>query len=140
MGLRVGLALLTLMFASPGFARDALGFDAMRSGRYASSIDLVAYAPTADATPPSHRFEGRLQLHGKPSTRTLVANTEYLSRTDLAASKTWTEDFDHAFVQHEDVLIPAQRGPIRSNHGWWEVMLEPGRATMIALAPQPPSR
>ena len=119
--------LLLVSLATPAQARQALDFKTMTSGTYRSSVDFSAYAPPADAKPPSHRFEGRLQISGKPSTRTLVANRDYLDAADIAVSKTWPRDFDYAFVQHGDVLIPQRRGPIRSSHAWWEVILEPGR-------------
>ncbi|MEZ5462018.1 serine hydrolase [Dokdonella sp.] len=119
--------LLLVSFATPAQAREALEFETMTSGTYRSNVDFTAYAPPADAKPPTHRFEGRLQISGKPSTRTLIANRDYLDAADIAVSKTWPADFDYAFVQHGDVLIPQQRGPIRSSHAWWEVILEPGR-------------
>lgn len=116
-----------LLVASPALARDVLDAGTMQSGSYRRSVDLSAYAPGADAMPPTHRFEGRLSLTGKPRTRTLVANRDFLGDVDLARSKSWPGDFDQAFVQHGEVLIPATRGPIRSSHPWWEVVLEPGR-------------
>ncbi|HET9032865.1 MAG TPA: serine hydrolase [Dokdonella sp.] len=119
--------IVAVVIATPALARDALDYKTMASGKYRSSVDLSAYAPGADARPPTHRFEGRLQLSGKPSLRTLVADKDYLTRAGIAASKSWIDDFDYAFVQHGDVLIPQKRGPIRSSHAWWEVILEPGR-------------
>lgn len=64
---------LLLAITPPAIARDVLGFDSMASGNYRSSVDLSAYAPGSDARPPLHRFEGRLTLAGKPSTRTVIA-------------------------------------------------------------------
>ena len=128
MSRRILSLVLLVSFATPAQAREALDFETMTSGAYRSSVDFSAYAPPADAKPPSHRFEGRLQISGKPSTRTLVANRDYLDAADIAVSKTWPGDFDYAFVQHGDVLIPQRRGPMRSSHAWWEVILEPGRA------------
>ncbi len=120
--------ILAVVVAAPAIAREALDFQAMHSGRYRGPVDLSAYAPGADAKPPTHRFEGRLKLRGTPSTRTLVADKDYLDEADIAVSKTWPDDFDYAFVQRGDVLIPQRRGPIRSSHAWWEVILEPGKA------------
>ena len=125
--LRLLALIVAVAIAAPALARDALDYRTMVSGNYRSSVDLSAYAPPADATPPTHRFEGRLQLSGKPSLRTVVADKDYLTRAGIAASKSWIEDFDYAFVQHGDVLIPQKRGPIPSSHAWWEVILEPGR-------------
>ena len=127
MVLRLVALFIAFALATPVQARDALDYKTLVSGNYRSSVDFSAYTPGPDATPPTHRFEGRLQLRGKPSVRTLVANQDYLDRADVVAAKTWIRDFDYAFVQHADALIPVQRGPIRSSHPWWEVMLEPGR-------------
>ena len=80
---------IALAITAPAEAREALDLQAMLSGKYRSSVDLAAYAPGPDAKPPSHRFEGRLQLRGQPSMRTLVADKEYLSDADIAASKSW---------------------------------------------------
>lgn len=127
--LTMALTALVLAFCtSAALARDSLDRATMTAGKYRRSVDLSAYAPGPDARPPSHRFEGRLRLGGKPSTRTIVANRDYLTAAGVAVSKTWIDDFDYAFVQHGDALIPQQRGPVRSSHVWWEVILEPGKA------------
>lgn len=118
---------IALAIAAPADAREALDLQTMVSGKYRSSVDLSAYAPGADAKPPTHRFEGRLRLRGQPLMRTLVADKEYLTDTDIAASRSWIDDFDYGFVQHGDALIPERRGPIPSSHAWWEIVLEPGR-------------
>src|SRR6218665_470538 len=98
--LRLFAGLVAIAIVAPAPARDALDFTTMKSGDYRSSVDLSAYAPSADAKPPSHRFEGRLQLSGKPSLRTLVADKDYLTDEGIETSKTWIDDFDYAFVQH----------------------------------------
>ncbi len=121
------LACWLIVLALPAQAREALDYATMTAGRYRDSVDLSAYAPGKDARPPTHRFEGRLTLSGQPEQRTRVANTDYLTAENIKASKSFPEDFDFAFVQHGDVLIPQLRGPIRGKHAWWEVILEPGR-------------
>lgn len=127
MFLRLLASIVALALAMPALARDTLDYRTMLSGKYRSSVDFSAYAPSSHAKPPTHRFEGRLQLSGNPSQRTLVADKDFLTREGIAASKTWIDDFDYAFVQHDDVLIPQKRGPIRSSHAWWEVILEAGK-------------
>lgn len=120
-------SLLLMLWMASASARDALDRASMLKGAYRDSVDFSAYAPSNDAQAPTHRFEGRLVLGGQPEQRTLVANTDYLSAQDIAKSKSFPEDFNYAFVQHGDVLIPQKRGPIRGSHAWWEVILEPGR-------------
>lgn len=124
---RLACVLLMLGIAQSAMARDTLDFDTMASGSYRRSVDLSAYAPGPDAGPPSHRFEGRLKLSGTPSTRTLVADMDYLRKADVVQARTLPTDFDYAFVQDKDALIPIRRGPIPSSHGWWEFALESGK-------------
>ncbi|MEO8459349.1 MAG: serine hydrolase [Dokdonella sp.] len=112
---------------SPAMARDALDFAMMESGKVRRSVDLSAFAPTAEAKAPSHRFEGRLKLIGNPSTRTLIADKDFLRDEDIRAARTFPQDFDFEFVQHGDALIPVRRGPIPGKHAWWEFVLEPGK-------------
>ena len=112
--------------ASTAMARDTLDFATMKSGKIRGSVDLSAFAPPVDAKPPSHQFEGRLKLSGKPSTRTVVADKEFLRDEDIRAARTFPQDFDFEFVQHGDALIPVQRGPIPGKHAWWEFVVEPG--------------
>ncbi|MGB0133064.1 hypothetical protein, partial [Dokdonella sp.] len=125
------MRMFALLFAaaipSAACAREALDHEAMLSGKYRSSVDLSAFAPDADAVAPTQRFEGRLRLRGEPSTRTLVADKNYLSSKDIRQARSFPDDFDFEFVQFEDALIPVRRGPIRSTHDWWEFVLEPGR-------------
>lgn len=122
------IGLLILAVATPNAsARATLDYDMLISGRYRHSIDLSAYAPGADARAPTNRFEGRLRLRGQPRTRTLTALDDYLGPRDAAQARTLPEDFDYAFVQDGDRLVPVVRGPIASRHPWWEFVLEPGR-------------
>lgn len=119
--------LLAVAIPATALAREALDYEAMSSGEYRSSVDFSAYAPSPDASQPTHRFEGRLRLRGKPSTRTLVANKDYLSNKEIRQARSFPDDFDFEFVQDGDALIPVQRGPIPGKHEWWEFLLEPGK-------------
>ena len=119
--------LFAVAISATAAAREALDYEAMASGQYRSSVDLSAYAPSPDASQPTHRFEGRLRLRGKPSTRTLVANKDYLSSKDIRQARSFPDDFDFEFVQDGETLIPVRRGPLQGKHEWWEFLLEPGR-------------
>lgn len=128
--LKACLATLLLLGATALQARGTLDFKAMQSGQgYRGSVDLSAFAPDDTSLPATHQFEGRLQLSGQPQTRTLLADTDFLAFTeaDYRQARTLPQDFDYAFVQDKDTLIPVRRGPIPGNHAWWEFILEPGK-------------
>lgn len=122
----VCLPVLVLLLAAPLGARE-LDRATLLSGEYRQPVDLSAYAPPADALPPTQHFEGRLSLSGQPTTRTLRVLEEFLDPHDAEQARSLPQDLEVAFVQHGDVLIPAQRGPIPGDHPWWEFVLEPGR-------------
>lgn len=110
---KVWVALLLLVSAGSLQAREQLDFKAMQSGTgYRSSVDLSTFAPSPDAKPPTHEFEGRLQIKGRPSTRTLLADTDFLafSKADYRSARKIPHDFNYAFVQDGDTLIPVRRG------------------------------
>lgn len=122
-----GLALSLTLAAGTAPARSLLDAATLETGRYPRPVDVSAYAPTAAATAPSNRFEGRLRLSGQPSTRTLLRRDGFVGDADVAAARTLPRDFDFAFVQDGQWLIPVERGPQPSSHPWWEFALEPGR-------------
>lgn len=121
------VAALALSIASTASARDLLDRDTLLSGSYRRPVDLSAYAPPSDARPPLHRFEGRLRLSGQPATRTVVALRDFVSSRDTTQARSFPQDLELAFVQHGDVLIPTQRGPIPGTHPWWEISVEAGK-------------
>ena len=76
-----GIAGVALLLATGlAAARTQLDATTLASGKYPRPVDFSAYAPSQDAVAPSHRFEGRLRLSGKPSTRTLVRNAPLIHR------------------------------------------------------------
>lgn len=108
-------------------ARTSLTYATLSDGRGDGEVDLSAFAPAAAAQPPTHVFEGTLRVSGKVRTRTIHADTDYLSTRQLAAARSFPQDFDYAFVQDGDVLLPGRRGYIVTRHPHWDVVLEPGR-------------
>jgi len=91
----------------------------------ASPIDEAALTIPADAAPPTHVFEGRLELHGEDT-----AGDMSVLRGDLDQEPEvgHLPEFDFEFVQADGGdLIPAQRGLIIADHPYWNYILEPGR-------------
>jgi hypothetical protein len=97
------------------------------SGQYHSEVNLPEFAPPADALPPTGQFEGVLKISGTPTTKIVFADMKYQTPSEIAEAKTLPSDFDYAFVQNGDVLLPVLRGPIPSSHPYWEFVLEPGK-------------
>jgi hypothetical protein len=86
------------------------------------------YAVPGNAGPPGSQFTGTL---------TLVDPAEHgqlevlLDPHDLAGANADSvrhlPDFEFGFVQRGDDLIPARRGVIRTEHPYWEYVLQPGK-------------
>lgn len=112
--------------AQPG-TRQALGWLALMQGDYGGEVRMSAFAPPANATPPSHRFEGTLRLSGDVDTRTVRLRQGYVPPRQLQAARSFPADFAYDFVQHGDVLLPVIRGYIPTGHPHWDLVLEPGR-------------
>lgn len=108
-------------------SRTVLTWQTLESGKYGQPFDLSAYTPPANALTPTQIFQGRLKLSSQPSTRTLLANSDYLSASQISASRSFPTDFDYAFVQDGDALLPVRRGDIVTSHPYWNLVLEPGR-------------
>ncbi|MBS0387649.1 MAG: serine hydrolase [Proteobacteria bacterium] len=109
--------------------RTALGYATLMSGDYPRPVDFPAYAPAADAQVAKQQFNGVLTLRfrGTLPHHTLLVDPAYVGPQDLELALTWPADFSYRFVQDGDALVPLRRGAIPGRHGWWEVILEPGR-------------
>jgi hypothetical protein len=116
-----------LLSACAAHARSVLTYTTLMTGSYPATVDLAAFTPDTGASAPTNTFEGVLHISGTPSSTTIVANSTYVSRTDVATAKTLPTDFNYEFVQDGGAIIPVRRGPIPSTHGWWEFILEPGQ-------------
>lgn len=107
--------------------RTALSYATLTGAPAHGEVDMAAFAPPADAQPPSHTFEGTLHVSGKVRTRTIHVEAGFLTPKQIAAARTFPPDFDYDFVQDGDVLLPIRRGYIVTTHPHWDVILEPGR-------------
>lgn len=89
-----------------------------------SPVEDDALAMPADAAPPSHVFEGRLELLDEATSggMTVLAG-------DANQDVRHLPEFDYSFVQTLDgFLVPIQRGLIIAGNPNWNLILEPGRA------------
>jgi CubicO group peptidase (beta-lactamase class C family) len=94
------------------------GFDAT------SPVDEAALTIPADAAPPEHIFEGRLELHGEDTSGEM---TVIRGNPNVEPEEPHLPEFDFEFVQNDGYLIPVQRGLIIAEHTYWNYILGPGR-------------
>ena len=108
--------------------RTALTASALQDAIADGPWPMTAFTPPEDGQLPQQRFEGRLQLlREQPgSTFRVRRDSRGLATADHAAV-THLPPFDFEFIQSGNVLIPVQRGAVRSDHREWEYILEPGR-------------
>jgi len=106
-------------------ARTTLTYDDLMNGFDAASpLDEAALTLPADAAPPTHAFEGRLELHSEDTTGEM---TVLRGDPDVEPEESHLPEFDFEFVQRDGYLIPARRGLIIADHLYWNFILEPGR-------------
>jgi CubicO group peptidase (beta-lactamase class C family) len=86
-------------------------------------LDNRYLTPPANASLPTHIFEGRLELVGESSHGEMK-----MIRGSLPSTAKHLPEFDFEFVQEGGDLIPVQRGLILTGHPKWDYILEPGRA------------
>lgn len=99
--------------------------DLMHGFEFTSPVDEAALALPETAAPPTHTFEGRLELLGEDTMGEMVV---LRGGPDQEAEVSHLPEFDFEFVQSEDgYLIPAQRGLIITDHPYWNYIIEPGR-------------
>jgi hypothetical protein len=125
----IGAALPAARAEAQAATRTELDYATLMTGSYPQPVDYPAYAPAAGANSATQVFAGVLTLRFKGTLphHTLLADPAYVGRHDLELALTWPGDFSYSFVQDGDALVPVRRGAIPGTHGWWEVILEPGR-------------
>ncbi len=110
-------------------ARTQLTSTVLNSGPAPSSlVASSAFAMPADAAPPLHQFEGRLELFAEASSGSfseLLDDFAYTGNGD--DPRKHLPEFNSEFVQTGSHIIPVQRGIVLASHPYWEFILEPGR-------------
>jgi hypothetical protein len=104
-------------------ARTLLTADALTNGfTFDGPVDESALTPPDDPSPPTHIFEGRLELLGE------IENGHInVLRGELEPEYRSLPEFDFEFVQDNGYLIPVRRGNLIADHPIWNIILEPGR-------------
>jgi hypothetical protein len=105
--------------------RTTLTYEDLANGFEAEApVDNAALAVPEGAAPPAHVFEGRLELFGEAETGTLRVRS---GDPDVEPEASHLPEFDFAFVQSGDYLVPVRRELIITEHPDWNLLLEPGR-------------
>jgi len=106
-------------------SRTLLTYDDLMNGFVASSpVDNAALALPAQAAPPEHSFEGRLELLGEDAAGEMLV---LFGDPEQEREVPHLPESDFVFVQSGDYLVPVQRGLIIAEHPYWNLILEPGR-------------
>ena len=119
---RIAGAATTITDARTDLTRDALMSAAART----DLAPMAAFAPSANASAPTRSFHGRLSFDPAVAGFRLHRDAFNSDATPAAQLRTLPR-FAFDLVQDGDALIPAQRGPVPSDHPSWEYALEPGR-------------
>ena len=109
-------------------ARIALSYLELRNGAAAAPADMAAFTPAADAKPATNVFRGRLSFGAERAGGILHVLKDAFGDVDANnGAARHLPNFDFAFVQSGNALIPERRGAIRDSNAEWEFILEPGR-------------
>jgi len=92
---------------------------------------LLASTGYASETP-DHRFSGRLSLSLQDAELKVQVLTDWENFAGQPERRIRSlPDFDFAFFQHGDVLLPAQYGPVAGDHPHWEYLLAAGSVSTM---------
>jgi hypothetical protein len=126
---RVASLLVLLALAACGAVEQRkLSLEFLTSGQALDKPVIAAeYAPGEHAQAPGNRFSGRLRLDtSKKVDHFLLLLDEFGLIAPERASYDRLPGFDFAFVQVDDLLVPAEPGPVVNEHPWWEFVFQPG--------------
>lgn len=100
----------------------------METEALSSPVLMTAFAPPADAKPPSLSFEGMLSFSGLPDSGgfDVLRDNFNFESMDLDGLTT-LPDFTIDVIQDGDRLIPKQRGLILTERSAWDIIVQPGR-------------
>ena len=131
---RAALLVAAILCTAPGAtaagtARSQLGADMLLGNEsLAQPVQMAAFTPPANAQGSRHRFEGLLEFTpAATATGTRVLRDDFEYAGNAAQRVAELPPFRFGFIQVDDQLLPARRGPVAGDHPHWEWLLEPGR-------------
>ena len=95
----------------------------------AAPLATSAFTPPETSSLPTQPFNGLLTFATKGAFGGIKIHVDTFDITsDKQSNLAVLPPFTFEYVSDGPVLIPAKREPQRSNHPYWEIMLEPGRS------------
>ena len=89
-------------------------------------VGMHEFAPTGEVSAPDAVFSGRLTLDASSGTWETVLDA-WDRRGKVGAEIQRLPEFDFDFFQRGEDLVPLERGLLRREHPYWEIILQPGR-------------
>lgn len=96
----------------------------------AMPLNEGAFALPANAAPPAHFFEGRLELTSPERNSTFEKLRDAFNYLETRKNVDWDHlpKFSLEFVQNGSHLIPVRQGLVITGHSAWNYIVGPGRA------------
>lgn len=114
--------------ATPAQQRDLSADYLVGESAMDAPVATAEYAKPAGAAAAATEFTGVLRFRElKKHGRMQVVHDPFDLAGQRADAIAQLPDFEFALVQRGDDLIPSRRGVIRTNHPYWEYVLQPGR-------------
>jgi len=107
----------------------ALSYERLTSGTVLDQpLQMAEFTPVGTPMPATNTFSGRLRLHtDEQSNQFDLLLDEFGLVTPSRPGIDELPRFDIQLVQDESYLVPMVQGPVINEHGWWELVLRPGR-------------
>ena len=91
-------------------------------------VSMRAFAPDSAAQHAGARFEGKLSFRIEPRQGGMdVVRDNFNFMAGALTGLGHPPDFEMAFVQSGEALIPARRGLVRTDNQAWDIFIEPGK-------------
>lgn len=95
----------------------------------AAPLATSAYTPPETSSLPTRPFSGLLTFATKSAFNGIKTHLDTFDiASDAQLKLAALPPFTFEYVSDGPVIIPAKRDPQRSNHPYWEIILEPGRS------------
>lgn len=129
MSISLRLAAIVLVAGSPAVAEQLTADFLLGDERLERPVDMGEFTPPASAAAPPHRFQGSLRLIAADREgRFRVLHDDRDRYGEFGRAVGTLPPFEFDFVQRGQDLLPLDRGVIRRDHRYWEIILQPGRA------------